>query len=169
MPIGLYIGVNRTGATSGGPYGTWWVLVTLPLATAGATAICVSLARAWWRGEGVGGWMVPMLATTILYGLAFWIGTASSVYVWFSKPSEYLILATRAAWTGPLAVAAVLGCVFAWRLRGTTVSRIPPLIVLLSAGAAAAATCTVRLRTVSPIEADEKAAVQLLDMWSAAG
>ncbi|MDX2524460.1 hypothetical protein [Streptomyces europaeiscabiei] len=48
-------------------------------------------------------------------------------------------------------------------------SRIPPLIVLLSAGAAAAATCTVRLRTVSPIEADEKAAVQLLDMWSAAG
>ncbi|WP_330286806.1 M48 family metalloprotease [Streptomyces sp. NBC_00576] len=169
VPIGLYIGVNRTGATSDGPYGTWWVLVTLPLATAGATVICVSLARAWWRAEGVGGWMVPMLATTILYGLAFWIGTASSVYVRLFKPSEYLILATRAAWTGPLAVAAVLGCVFAWRLRGTTVSRIPPLIVLLSAGAAAAASCTVRLRTVSPIEADEKAAVQLLDMWSAAG
>ncbi|MFM9454397.1 hypothetical protein [Streptomyces europaeiscabiei] len=118
VPIGLYIGVNRTGATSGGPYGTWWVLVTLPLTTAGATAICVSLSRPWWRGEGVGGWMVPMLATTTLYGLAFWIGTASSVYVWLSTPSEYLILATRAAWTGPLAVAAVLGCVFAWRLAG---------------------------------------------------
>ena len=40
VPIGLYIGANRTAATSGGLYGTWWVLVTLPLATAGATVTC---------------------------------------------------------------------------------------------------------------------------------
>ncbi|MGJ5798292.1 hypothetical protein ACSCB1_03990 [Streptomyces europaeiscabiei] len=169
VPIGLYIGVNRTGATSGGPYGTWWVLVTLPLATAGATAICVSLSRPWWRGEGVGGWMVPMLATTTLYGLAFWIGTASSVYVWLSTPSEYLILATRAAWTGPLAVAAVLGCVFAWRLAGDHGVADPTADRPALRRRRGRSPCTVRLRTVSPIEADEKAAVQLLDMWSAAG
>ncbi|MFE7760425.1 M48 family metalloprotease [Streptomyces sp. NPDC057438] len=182
VPAGLYIGVNRTGATSGGPYGTWWVLLTLTLATAGATVICVSLARAWWRAGGVGGWVVPTLVTTTLYGCAFWVGTTSSLSVWLAQPSDYLILATEAVWAGPLAVCAALGCVFAWRLQrtaaagtvmpgtvepGTVVPRIPPLIVLLSAGAAAAAACTVRLRTVAPVEADEKAAVQLLDMWSA--
>ncbi|MBP5865932.1 M48 family metalloprotease [Streptomyces sp. LBUM 1484] len=29
VPVGLYIGVNRTGATGDGPYGSWWVLLTL--------------------------------------------------------------------------------------------------------------------------------------------
>ncbi len=182
VPVGLYIGVNRTGATGDGPYGSWWVLLTLSLATAGATVICVSLARVWWRADRVGGLMVPLLVTTILYGLAFWIGTTSSVFVWLFRPSHYLILVANAPWAGSLAVFAALGCAFAWRLQsaaatGTAMSvtvvpepvvpRIPPLIVLLSAGAAAAAACTVRLRTVAPVEADEKAAVQLLDMWSA--
>ncbi|MFF5359847.1 M48 family metalloprotease [Streptomyces scabiei] len=187
VPVGLYIGVNRTGATGDGPYGSWWVLLTLSLATAGATVLCVSLARVWWRADRVGGWMVPLLVTTILYGLAFWIGTTSSLFVWLFRPSHYLTLVANAPWAGPLAVFAALGCAFAWRLQraatagtaipvavaprtvmpGPVVWRIPPLIVLLSAGAAAAAACTVRLRTVAPVEADEKAAVQLLDMWSA--
>ncbi|GAQ60737.1 protease HtpX [Streptomyces scabiei] len=187
VPVGLYIGVDRTGATGDGPYGSWWVLLTLSLATAGATAICVSLARVWWRADRVGGWMVPLLATTILYGLAFWIGTTASLFVWLFRPSHYLTLVANAPWAGSLAVFAALGCAFAWRLQrtaetgtaipvavvprtvvpGPVVWRIPPLIVLLSAGAAAAAACTVRLRTVASVEADEKAAVQLLDMWSA--
>ncbi|MFM9594851.1 M48 family metalloprotease [Streptomyces scabiei] len=186
VPVGLYIGVNRTGSTSDGPYGSWWVLLTLTLATAGATVICVSLARVWWCADRVGGWVVPLLVTTVLYGLAFWIGTTSSVYVRSFRPSGYPILATEAPWAEPLAVVAALGCAFAWRLQrtaagtarsvtvapqtvvpGPVARRVPPLIVLLSAGAAAAAACTVRLRTVAPVEADEKAAVQLLDMWSA--
>ncbi|MET9599116.1 M48 family metalloprotease [Streptomyces sp. NPDC006459] len=169
VPIGLFIGVNRTGVAGESPYGSLWVLLTLPLATAGATVICVALARARWRTGRTDGWAVPMLVTTILYGLAFWIGTASSFSVQLWKPSAYLFLAGDAQWALPLAVAAVLGCLFAWRLRGTTASRIPPAIILLSAAAAAAASCAVRLLTEATVEKSQKASVQLLDMWSAAG
>lgn len=165
--VGLFVGTERTGVTTDSPFAGWWTLLTVPLALTAATAICMALGGLWRQSEQPRRWPIPIMTTTILYGLAFWIGTQMPIFVAFFPPSMFLAFMDGAPWTPAIAVTALAGCVFVWR-RHRRPRLLSPAVVALSAVAAAVAAAVVRLLMVSPWENDDVAVSPLLDKWSAA-
>ncbi|MBW6440103.1 M48 family metalloprotease [Actinoplanes hulinensis] len=163
VPIGMLTGVSQTRADgAAGSYINWWSLLTVPLAVASATAISISLAHRWAGGRRRPGPLTPVLVNTVLFGLAYWLGSGGSITFVQHGPGKILLIATTAPWAPFLAAALVAGAIFAWRMP----HRRRPL--LLSAVAAAAATSGVRLLAPRPAVPEEPNADAWIDLWSAA-
>ncbi|MEV4636466.1 M48 family metalloprotease [Actinoplanes sp. NPDC049548] len=159
LPVGLMAGVGTTGVTLA-PYGTWWSLLPISVAVAGACACSAMLARAWQPAP-----VMSVVINTVLFGLALWMGPLSAVLGNYTDPGDYLLLTRATPWTGTLSLALLCGSAVAWHRRREA---LPVPLVLGSALAAAAAAFVVRRLMTASIEADVPQAGPLLDMWSAA-
>ncbi|MEV0900481.1 M56 family metallopeptidase [Actinoplanes sp. NPDC049802] len=163
VPIGMLTAVGQTrGDGPSGWYINWWTLVTVPLAVAAATAVSVCLAHSWAPRRRRPGRFVPVVVNTVLFGLAFWIGSVGAITFTRNEPAEYLLIATVSPWSPFLAVAFGVAAVFAWRLSSRRW-----LLLATAAGAIGAATVA-RLLAPRPLIADAPHADGWIDLWSAA-
>ncbi|MEH0637839.1 M48 family metalloprotease [Streptomyces bottropensis] len=89
MPVGLVAQLQSTGTSGAGPSGRWPLVVTLPLAVAGAGALSSALARLWVRRGGAApgsrwGWAAAVGVNLVLFTGALRIAQESALFLGLS-------------------------------------------------------------------------------------